>query len=130
MANAQLHVKFFTNRNGGQNLTLDGYIYRVNRRGTDKTFWRCVVPGCSASLSTVDNIPTGFGTRPHSHPANHTNVVAKQIMNKITKRCKEEVSLNIFILHRLRNKFLQLILISLDSDPGSSTHPNYIYRRT
>ena len=25
------------------------------------------------------------------------------------------VSLNIFILHRLRNKFLQLILISLDS---------------
>ena len=91
MANAQLHVKFITNRNGGQNLTLDGYIYRVNRRGTDKTFWRCVVPGCSASLSTVDNIPTGFGTRPHSHPADHTNVVAKQIMNKITKRCKEEV---------------------------------------
>ena len=26
-----------------------------------------------------------------------------------------EISLNIFILHRLRNKFLQLILISLDS---------------
>ena len=26
-----------------------------------------------------------------------------------------ELSLNIFILHRLRNKFLQLILISLDS---------------
>ena len=28
---------------------------------------------------------------------------------------KDSVSLNIFILHRLRNKFLQLILISLDS---------------
>ena len=27
----------------------------------------------------------------------------------------DHISLNIFILHRLRNKFLQLILISLDS---------------
>ena len=29
--------------------------------------------------------------------------------------CSITFSLNIFILHRLRNKFLQLILISLDS---------------
>jgi hypothetical protein len=36
MANAQLNVKFLTNRRRGQNLALHGYIYRVNRRGPDK----------------------------------------------------------------------------------------------
>ena len=91
MANAHLNVKFITNRKGGQNLALDGFLYRVNRRTPDKVFWRCIVPGCSASLSTANNIPTGFGRQPHSHVADHAEVVSKQIMNQITKRCLEEV---------------------------------------
>jgi hypothetical protein len=37
MANAQLNVKFLTNRRGGQNLALHGYIYRVNHRGSDNS---------------------------------------------------------------------------------------------
>jgi hypothetical protein len=37
MANAQLNVKFLTNRRGGQNLALHGYIYRVNHRGPDNS---------------------------------------------------------------------------------------------
>ena len=35
--------------------------------------------------------------------------------NHVETEENEQLSLNIFILHRLRNKFLQLILISLDS---------------
>jgi len=91
MANAQLIVTFITNRKGGQNLAYDGFIYRINRRGPEKMFWRCIVAGCSASLSTVNNIPTGFGRQLHSHRADHTQIVAKQIMNQVTKRCLEEV---------------------------------------
>ena len=91
MANAQLNVKLINNRKGGHNLALDGFIYRVHRRGEDKVFWRCIKPGCSASLSTFNNIPTGFGRHNHNHPADLVNVVARQIMNKVSKRCVEEV---------------------------------------
>ena len=78
MANAQLNVKFIENRKGGNNLAFAGFIYRVNRRGEEKTFWKCVVTGCSASLSTQNNVPTGFGGRQHNHPEDHTEVVAQQ----------------------------------------------------
>jgi hypothetical protein len=93
MANAQLNVKFLTNRRGGQNLALHGYIYRVNCRGPDKVFWRCNIPECSATMSTENNIPVGFGRQQHNHPVDHTQilVVAKQIMNLVTERCAKEV---------------------------------------
>ena len=44
-----------------------------------------------AFLSTLDDIPTGFGRQNHNHPADHSNVVAKQIMSKISRRCAEEI---------------------------------------
>ena len=91
MANAQLNVKYITNQKGGQNIAVDGYIYRVNRRTPDKVFWRCIISGCPATISTANDIPTGFGRQQHLHPPNHTEVVSKQIMNQITKRCLEEV---------------------------------------
>jgi hypothetical protein len=91
MVNAQLNVKFLTNRRGGHNLELHGYIYRVKRRGPDKAFWRCTIPECSATVSTENNIPVGFGREQHNHPVNHTQIVAKQIMNLVTKWCPKEV---------------------------------------
>ena len=91
MANAQLNVKFPTNGRGGQNLALHGYIYRVNRRGPHKVFWRCTIPECSATVSTENNIPVGFGRQQHNHPADHTQIVAKHIMNLVTERCAKEV---------------------------------------
>ena len=75
MANAQLNVKLITNGKGGHNLALDGFIYRVNRRGEDDVFWRCIKLGCSAYLSTFNNIPTGFGRPNHNHPVNLAYVI-------------------------------------------------------
>ena len=46
---------------------------------------------CSASLSTFNNIPTGFGRHNYNHQADLANVVARQIMNKVSKRCVAEV---------------------------------------
>lgn len=91
MANAQINVKFITNRRGGRNLAFNGYIYRVNRRTDNKIFWRCTTSGCSASISTENDIPTGFGRQQHTHAADHTEVVAKQIMTAISRRCTDEV---------------------------------------
>jgi hypothetical protein len=107
MANAQLNVKFLTNRRGGQNLALHRYIYRVNRRGPDKVFWRCAIIECSATVSTENNIPVGFGRKQHNDPADHTQIVAKQIMNLVTERCAKEVkpipSIYSEKLNKLRN---------------------------
>ena len=91
MANAQLNVKYIINRKVDNNLTFDEYIYRVNRRREDKMFWRCVERSCQAFLSTFNDIPTEFGRQIHNHPADHSNVVAKQIMSKISRRCLEEI---------------------------------------
>ena len=54
-------------------------------------FWRCVERGCQAFLSKFNDIPTGFGRQNHNHPAYHSNVVAEQIMSKISRRCAEEI---------------------------------------
>lgn len=91
MANAQINVKFIINRRGGRNLSHDGFIYRQIRKSGDRTFWRCSTSGCSASLSTLNDIPVNFGRHPHTHASDPANVVAKQIMNQITNRCAESV---------------------------------------
>jgi hypothetical protein len=83
MANAQFNVKFITNKRGGHNLAFDGYIYQINRRTDDKVYWRCIVADCPANISAENNIPVGFGWKPHTHPADPTEVVAKQITNQI-----------------------------------------------
>ena len=42
-------------------------------------------------MSTENNIPVGFGRQQHNHPADHTQIVAKQIMNLVSERCAKEV---------------------------------------
>ena len=92
LANTQLNVNFLTNKKKGQNLALHVYIYRVNLMGPDRVFWRCTIPECSATVSTENNIPAGFGRRQHNHRADHTQIVAKQSMNLMTKQCAKEVN--------------------------------------
>jgi hypothetical protein len=58
MGNALLNVKFTTNRRGDHNLAFDLYTYKI--------FWKCVVVGCSANISTKNNISVGFGTKSHT----------------------------------------------------------------
>ena len=91
MANVQLNVSFIANRKGGQNIAYNGYIYRKIRKNDDRTFWRGTVSGCPGFLSTVNNIPVGFGRQIHTHPIDHTGIVIKQIFNHINTRCIDEV---------------------------------------
>ena len=91
MANSQLNVSFITNRKGGQNIAYNGNIYRQILQNDDRTFWRCTVSGCPGSLSTLNSIPVGFGRQVHTHPADHTGIVTKQILNHINTRCIDEV---------------------------------------
>ena len=80
MVIAQLNVKFLGNRRGGQNLALHGYIYRVNRRGPDKVFWRCTIPECSVTMSTENNIPVIFGRQQHNHRDNAWDDTSREVV--------------------------------------------------
>eukprot|EP00105_Crassostrea_gigas_P023383 XP_011443190.1 PREDICTED: uncharacterized protein LOC105339364 [Crassostrea gigas] len=83
MANAQINVKFITNKRGGRNLAFNGYIYRVNQRTENKIFWKCTSSGCSASISTENDIPTGFGRQQHTHAADHTEDNSRELIERL-----------------------------------------------
>jgi len=91
MAEAQIDVKFIPTKRGGNNLEHGGYIYRSNRVKGSRTYWKCTVSGCPATLNTHNDIPVGFGRHRHNHQSDHAAVVAKQIMHCITNRCKDEI---------------------------------------
>ncbi|XP_069136696.1 uncharacterized protein [Argopecten irradians] len=91
MANAQINLKFVDNRLGGQNLAHDGHLYRIKFTRGERTYWRCTVSTCPATVNTRNRILVGFGRHPHSHPANHASIVAKEIMSYVKTRSQREV---------------------------------------
>ena len=112
-------------------MALHGYIYRVNRRGPDKVFWRCTIPECSATVSTENNIPVGFGRQQHNHPADHTQIVAKQIMNLVTERCtkvKPIPSIYSEELNKLRAKKYLQTRNTQGQIPDWCDRPDYLCR--
>ncbi|XP_060078201.1 uncharacterized protein LOC132557697 [Ylistrum balloti] len=91
MANAQLNFKFIRNRLGGNNLSYNGYLYRIRSSRGERTYWRCTITNCLATINTRNNIIVGVGRQPHNHPGDHASIVAKEIMNCITDRCQKEI---------------------------------------
>lgn len=91
MAMAQLDFKYVPNRQGGNNLAFNGYLFRVKSTRGDRTYWKCTVSACPATLNTKDNAITGLGQRQHTHPADQAKIAAKDIMNLIKTRCATDV---------------------------------------
>ncbi|XP_069102956.1 uncharacterized protein [Argopecten irradians] len=90
MANAQIQVTFLRNKFGRQTIAYNGYIYCVKNNRGERTYWRCTIPDCPATLSTRNNIPTGNGCYPYNHPQDHAKITALEIMENIRTRCVEE----------------------------------------
>jgi hypothetical protein len=49
------------------------------------------VKDCPATIYTQNNIPAGFGRRPHNHPSNQAKIDSKQIVNTICNRAKSKL---------------------------------------
>ena len=47
---------------------------------------------CPATINTLNNIPAGFGRRPHNYPSNQAKIDAKQIINTIRNRANPKLS--------------------------------------
>ena len=91
MANAQLDIKLIRNRLGGHNLAHNGFMYRTRFSPGERTYWKCTIFTCPATLNTRNNNITGIGQYPHNHPADQANIASKEIMNFISDRCQNEI---------------------------------------
>ena len=90
MAFAQVQVKFIPNNQGTQNLSFNGYLYRMKNNNGERIYWRCTVKDCPATINTRNNIPAGFGRRLYNHQSNQAKIDSKQIINTICNRAKSE----------------------------------------
>jgi hypothetical protein len=90
MAFPQVQATFILNNQGTQNLSFSEYLYRMKNNNGERIYWRCTVKDCPATPNTRNNIPTGFGRKPHNHPSNHAKIDAKQIINTIRNRAIEQ----------------------------------------
>ena len=90
MAFAQVQATFILNNQGTQNLSFNGYLHRMKNNNGERIYWRCTVKDCPATINTQNNIPAGFGCRPHNHQSNQTKIDAKQIINTIRNRAIEQ----------------------------------------
>ena len=68
-----------TEKNATKNI-LDGR--KDGRMDRGKTVYPYPPSGSGGIINTRNNIPTGFGCRPHNHPNNQAKVDTKQIINR------------------------------------------------
>ena len=62
----------------------DGFRFCLDKKRDEKSYWRCVVEGCSGRLSLLDDT-TVTSSKPHTHPptpAENSVHVAKQTLKR------------------------------------------------
>ncbi|CAG2234659.1 unnamed protein product [Mytilus edulis] len=91
MANAQLQVKFVTNRLGNQNLEHSWFkIQAKNKRGI-KTYWKCSTSNCPATINTLNNIPTKISAN-HNHGSDPMQLKVDDVLQRMKVRCTNELT--------------------------------------
>ena len=92
MANAQLQVKFTTNRLGTQNFVRIGFKFQTKNRRRDRTYWKCSTINCPATINTHNNLPTKVADY-HNHPADHMTLKVDDVLQQMKTRCRNELTL-------------------------------------
>ncbi|KAJ8307731.1 hypothetical protein KUTeg_014717, partial [Tegillarca granosa] len=90
MAGAQVQVKYVQTKRGHQSLVHNGYRYNVKFRRNDRTYWKCHLKTCSATVNTHNGIIVKF-RHLHNHQPEHEQLKVNEILESIKKRCREEV---------------------------------------
>ena len=91
MANAQLDIQFVTNRLGNQTLVHNGYKFRVKTRKNDRVYWICTTRNCTATINTLNSIPTKLQIN-HNHDNDRVQLNVDKVLQSIKQRCKEETT--------------------------------------
>jgi len=90
MANAQVEVQFLDNGRGGFYLIHMGYKFFIKTRRGERCYWRCVDRQCTATITTLDNIPVSVRDD-HNHDSDITGITAAAFVAGLRKRCQGEV---------------------------------------
>ncbi|CAG2215508.1 unnamed protein product [Mytilus edulis] len=91
MANAQLDIKFTTNRLGNQNLVHNNYKFQIKSRRGDRCYWKCSTRNCPATVNTHNNIPTKVDAN-HNHPSDRMQLRVDDVLQRMKSRCKDELT--------------------------------------
>ena len=87
-ASAMIPLQFIPMPRGGRKLINANYMYRVNKKMREKSFWMCCKHGCTARVTTEQDIMICQQLN-HTHPL---SVGAQQITAKIRNRAREEIT--------------------------------------
>ena len=55
--------------NRSRNVIHEGYRYCLDKKKSEKFYWKCVIKSCSGRLTLLDD-STVMSSKTHSHPAN------------------------------------------------------------
>jgi hypothetical protein len=87
-----INITFIKSNKGQPFLVLNAYIYKCNRKATNKKYWVCTNNGCKVGLHTDlnDKYLCG-GTAEHDHEPNPEMIIARQVRQNIKERTINEV---------------------------------------
>lgn len=90
MAYAQVQVKYVPTKRGQQSLVHNNYRYNVKLRRNDRTYWKCHLKTCPATVNTHNGIIVKFGHL-HNHQPEHEQLKVDEILRSLKRRCREDV---------------------------------------
>ena len=70
-----------------------GFRYNIRRKNNNTISWRCRLRCCQAIIMTDLSMSNIISSRAgHSHNRNETDNFASVVLNKMRKRCREELT--------------------------------------
>lgn len=93
MANAALNVSFIpSNRANGRYLTYLGYLFKINRKRNENTYWKCLQQNCKATIVTMDDNIRRIGGEEHNHPSEAAEIEVRRTLESMRKRARDDIT--------------------------------------
>lgn len=119
----------FTKSNKGQPLiVLNGYLYKCNKKTSDKKYWICNYVECRQSIHTdLNNVYIRGDLNPHDHEPNPDLISAKEVRIKIKERAvQENIPISLIYEQEIANPSVNATTIAVL--PTSEELGNFFYR--
>ncbi|XP_054720021.1 uncharacterized protein LOC129229686, partial [Uloborus diversus] len=84
---------------GGKILIYDDFMFRINRKGTQKLFWKCTKLNCKASIITMNGTAQNI-KNVHNHEPQTNEKTRKVFYNQLKKRSIDEPTLPVPQIYR------------------------------
>ena len=84
-----IHVTFTKSNKGQLLLVLNGYLYRCNKKTSNKKYWKCTYHQCKKTIHTdLNDVYLCDATDLHDHEPNPDIIAARNVRNKMKERAR------------------------------------------